>query len=304
MLYYFFKAIILNGQGAKVRPNLPSIDGFAAFSGYKKVKLCIRLAKIKNSSIFANCSPMHTRLPKEQLEETHYWFYTVDQFVNTHAIPMLAYSKRRKAQATIKLWTLKLWSPIFESSLAQLYCFLLTAFISIAKVLSKNNSSFLISAWQLELLGKQLILQATNWNNKTSSVADPMRKFQISTPPRPYTWTTTTPNQLLTACGYLTHSKRNECLFLNQLAIFVQKSWWLKFIWFLPNVRISVYWPQVGHDHAALRNSITLQHFKQKHRDRGSDKLLEVNMGDLDLLKRWLEDITKMIQMPSCGLQM
>lgn len=43
---------------------------------------------------------MHTRLPKEQLEETHYWFYTVDQFVNTHAIPMLAYSKRRKAQAT------------------------------------------------------------------------------------------------------------------------------------------------------------------------------------------------------------
>lgn len=187
MLYYFFKAIILNGQGAKVRPNLPSIDGFAAFSGYKKVKLCIRLAKIKNSSIFANCSPMHTRLPKEQLEETHYWFYTVDQFVNTHAIPMLAYSKRRKAQATIKLWTLKLWSPIFESSLAQLYCFLLTAFRSIAKVLSKNNSSFLISAWQLELLGMQLILQATNCNNKTSSVADPMRKFQISTPPRPYT---------------------------------------------------------------------------------------------------------------------
>lgn len=87
MLYHFFKAIILNGHGAKVRPNLPSIDGFAAFSGYKKVKLCIRLAKIKNSSIFANCSPMHTRLPKEQLEEIYYWFYTVNPFGSTHAIP-------------------------------------------------------------------------------------------------------------------------------------------------------------------------------------------------------------------------
>lgn len=90
MFYHFFKATILNGHGAKVRPNLPSIDGFGAFSGYKKVKLCIRLAKIKNSSIFANCSPMHTRLPKEQLEKTYYWCYTVDPSINTHTIPVLA----------------------------------------------------------------------------------------------------------------------------------------------------------------------------------------------------------------------
>lgn len=80
---------MLNGHGAKVRPNLPSIDGFAAFSGYTKVKLCIRLEKIKNSSIFANCSPMHTRLPKEKLEEKYYWPYTVNLFVNTHVIPVL-----------------------------------------------------------------------------------------------------------------------------------------------------------------------------------------------------------------------
>lgn len=80
---------MLNGHGAKVRPNLPSIDGFAAFSGYTKVKLCIRLEKIKNSSIFANCSPMHTRLPKEKLEEKYYWLYTVNLFVNTHVIPVL-----------------------------------------------------------------------------------------------------------------------------------------------------------------------------------------------------------------------
>lgn len=80
---------MLNGHGAKVRPNLPSMDGFAVFSGYIKVKLCIRLVKIKNSSIFANCSPMHTRLPEEQLEEKYYWLYTVDLFVNTHVIPVL-----------------------------------------------------------------------------------------------------------------------------------------------------------------------------------------------------------------------
>lgn len=106
-LYHLFKAIILNGHGANVRPNLPSIEGFVAFSGYTKVKLCIRLAKIKNSSIFANCSPMHTRLPEEQLERDVLLLDAADPAVNTHATPSLAYPKHRIAQALSKLQTSK-----------------------------------------------------------------------------------------------------------------------------------------------------------------------------------------------------
>lgn len=60
---HLFKAISLNGKGANVRPNLPSIGGFFKSSGYIKVKLCKRLTNIKKSSILASCSPMHTRLP-------------------------------------------------------------------------------------------------------------------------------------------------------------------------------------------------------------------------------------------------
>lgn len=51
------------GHGARVRPKRPCIDWADFPSGSLKVKACIRLVNIRNSSILASCSPMHTRRP-------------------------------------------------------------------------------------------------------------------------------------------------------------------------------------------------------------------------------------------------
>ena len=62
---YLFEMIILNGCGAKVRPYFPVRIGFESL-GKTNMKLCIRLTNIRNSSIFASCSPIHTRFPKNK----------------------------------------------------------------------------------------------------------------------------------------------------------------------------------------------------------------------------------------------
>lgn len=62
---YLFEMIILNGCGAKVRPYFPVRIGFESL-GKTNVKLCIRLTNIRNNSIFASCSPIHTRFPKNK----------------------------------------------------------------------------------------------------------------------------------------------------------------------------------------------------------------------------------------------
>lgn len=64
---YLFETITLNGCGARVRPYLPVRMGFLESLGKAKVKLCIRLTNIRNSSIFASCSPIHTRFPKNEI---------------------------------------------------------------------------------------------------------------------------------------------------------------------------------------------------------------------------------------------
>ena len=65
---YLFEMIILNGCGAKVRPYFPVRIGFKSL-GKTNVKLCIRLTNIRNNSIFASCSPIHTRFPKNETRE-------------------------------------------------------------------------------------------------------------------------------------------------------------------------------------------------------------------------------------------
>lgn len=60
---YLLDMITLNGCGAKVRPNLPVRTGFSESFGRANLKLCIRLTNIRNNSIFASCSPIHTRFP-------------------------------------------------------------------------------------------------------------------------------------------------------------------------------------------------------------------------------------------------
>ena len=65
---YLFEMIILNGCGAKVRPYFPVRIGFESL-GKTNVKLCIRLTNIRNNSIFASCSPIHTRFPKNETRE-------------------------------------------------------------------------------------------------------------------------------------------------------------------------------------------------------------------------------------------
>lgn len=61
---YLFEAMILNGCGAKVRPYFPVRFGLESL-GKANVKLCIRLTNIRNISIFARCSPIHTRFPRK-----------------------------------------------------------------------------------------------------------------------------------------------------------------------------------------------------------------------------------------------
>lgn len=53
----------VKGHGARVRPKRPCMDGADLSSGNLKVKACIRLVNIRNSSILASCSPMHTLRP-------------------------------------------------------------------------------------------------------------------------------------------------------------------------------------------------------------------------------------------------
>ncbi len=53
----------VNGHGARVRPKRPCMDGAGLPSGNLKVKACIKLVNIRNSSILASCSPMHTLRP-------------------------------------------------------------------------------------------------------------------------------------------------------------------------------------------------------------------------------------------------
>lgn len=66
---HLFETVTLNGWGASVRPNLPVMMGFSEPAGRAKVKLCIRLTNIRNNSIFASCSPIHTRFPKSEIGE-------------------------------------------------------------------------------------------------------------------------------------------------------------------------------------------------------------------------------------------
>lgn len=61
--------IILNGCGAKVRPYFPVKIGFFESLGKANVKLCIRLTNIRNNSIFASCSPIHTRFPTNKIRK-------------------------------------------------------------------------------------------------------------------------------------------------------------------------------------------------------------------------------------------
>lgn len=51
------------GQGASVRPNRPVSEGGGAPSGSLNLKACSKLVTVRNSSVFASCSPMHTRRP-------------------------------------------------------------------------------------------------------------------------------------------------------------------------------------------------------------------------------------------------
>ena len=82
---YLFEMIILNGCGAKVRPYFPVRIGFESL-GKTNVKLCIRLTNIRNNSIFASCSPIHTRFPKNKtrkkgLQEHSFSYLKRDTFI-------------------------------------------------------------------------------------------------------------------------------------------------------------------------------------------------------------------------------
>lgn len=66
---YLFAMIMLNGCGANVKPYLPVMLGFFESLGKENVKLCIRLTNIRNNSIFASCSPIHTRFPKNEMRK-------------------------------------------------------------------------------------------------------------------------------------------------------------------------------------------------------------------------------------------
>lgn len=51
------------GHGASVRPNRPCRGGGGVPSGSLNLKACSKLVTVRNSSIFASCSPMHTLRP-------------------------------------------------------------------------------------------------------------------------------------------------------------------------------------------------------------------------------------------------
>lgn len=53
----------VNGQGASVSPNRPCRGGGRFPSGSLNLKACSKLVTVRNSSIFASCSPMHTLRP-------------------------------------------------------------------------------------------------------------------------------------------------------------------------------------------------------------------------------------------------
>lgn len=73
---YLFETMILNGCGAKVRPYLPVRRGFSEPLGRANVKLCIRLTNSRNNSIFASCSPIHTRFPKNEIRRKGWDYHT------------------------------------------------------------------------------------------------------------------------------------------------------------------------------------------------------------------------------------
>lgn len=52
------------GQGASVKPNRPSREGGGVPSGSLNLKACSKLVTVRNSSIFASCSPIHTLRPE------------------------------------------------------------------------------------------------------------------------------------------------------------------------------------------------------------------------------------------------
>ena len=53
----------VNGQGASVRPKRPCRGGGGFPSGSRNLKVWSKQVTIRNSSIFASCSPMHTLRP-------------------------------------------------------------------------------------------------------------------------------------------------------------------------------------------------------------------------------------------------
>ena len=59
-------SLSLKGVGSDVRPSCHSSAGISpGFSG-RKVKLCTRAVKKRNSSVLARASPRHCRLPVEK----------------------------------------------------------------------------------------------------------------------------------------------------------------------------------------------------------------------------------------------
>lgn len=53
----------VNGQGASVRPKRPCRGGGGVPSGSLNLNACSKQVTVRNSSIFASCSPMHTLRP-------------------------------------------------------------------------------------------------------------------------------------------------------------------------------------------------------------------------------------------------
>lgn len=149
---------------------------------------------------------------------------------------------------------------------------------SIGKVLSKQDSSFLTSAWQLQLLRTQPILQTTKCNNKTSPVSP-----------------------------FKSHTSEALHLIKQYVSILpIPKGMNASFLIIWPfSSRNLVGWKSSGF--SQILGSLCTDHKlgtitlpfgivypcstskKKKHKDKGFDKLLEANTGDL--LKK--ENITK-----------
>lgn len=86
LVLYLFEMMILNGCGARVRPYLPVRRGFLESSGKANVKLCIRLTNIRNNSIFASCSPIHTRFPKNEIRRKSWDYHATALPISRRAI--------------------------------------------------------------------------------------------------------------------------------------------------------------------------------------------------------------------------